>query len=106
MQNNYITLSEAAKRSPGRPSSNAIWRWARKGLKSRSGQRVRLKHIRCGGRIYTTPESLEQFFTAVAEADAQYFQERHHPDQPRPRTDKQRQRDIDRAEHELAEAGI
>ena len=102
----YITLSQAAKCSPGRPSSNAIWRWCRKGIKARSGQRVRLGHIRVGGKIFTTIQNLESFFAAVAEADKDYF------DCPAttPRitvpTSKQRQRSIQRAEARLALAGI
>ena len=40
----YITLTEAAKVAPGRPSTSCLWRWCRKGVISRNGERVRLKH--------------------------------------------------------------
>ncbi len=69
----YITLSQAAKLAPGRPSSNCIWRWCREGVKAASGQRVRLKHMRYGSRIYTTREWLHDFGLALAEADAVHF---------------------------------
>ena len=65
----YISLAHAAKRCPGRPSANAVWRWCRRGVKSRSGERVSLEHIRVGGKIYTTVEALEHFFAAVTQAD-------------------------------------
>ena len=46
MTGEYINLTEAAKRSPGRPHSASIWRWMRKGVLSRSGERITLDHIR------------------------------------------------------------
>ncbi|MCL4198831.1 MAG: DUF1580 domain-containing protein [Phycisphaerales bacterium] len=69
----YITLSQAARLAPGRPSSNCVWRWCREGVKSASGQRVRLKHMRFGSRIYTTRQWLHDFGLALAEADAVHF---------------------------------
>ena len=105
MQDNHISLSEAAQRSPGRPSSNAVWRWCRRGIKSRTGQRVKLNHIRVGGKIYTTPESLAQFFSEVAQADAEYFSRPNTKQESKP-TDTHREKDIDRAEKELQAAGI
>ena len=108
MQNeDHIDLTEAAKRSPGRPSPSAVWRWCRRGIKGRSGERVKLEHIRVGGRIYTTGESLSRFFTAVAEADSAHFDHRREtPTKATSRTEAQRKRAIERAEAELAEAGI
>lgn len=69
----YITLTEAAKIAPGRPSTNCIWRWCRRGVKARGGERVRLQHVRIGGMIYTTARWLEAFGRALADADAKYF---------------------------------
>ena len=37
----HITLSQAAKLAPWRPSSNCVWRWCREGVKAASGTRVR-----------------------------------------------------------------
>ena len=70
---NLLSLAEAAKKIPNRPSNSAIWRWCRKGLRSRSGQLIRLKHVRVGGRIYTSEPYVTDFFHAVAEADIAYF---------------------------------
>ena len=69
----HITLSQAAKLAPGRPSSNCVWRWCREGVKAASGTRVRLKHVRFGSRIYTTRQWLNDFGLALAEADAAHF---------------------------------
>lgn len=69
----YMTLTEAAKIAPSRPSTNCIWRWCRRGVLSRGGERVRLQHVRIGGMIYTTAAWLEQFGRKLAEADAKYF---------------------------------
>jgi len=107
MKTGHISLSEAAKRCPGRPSSNAIWRWCRKGIKSRTGQRVRLEHVRIGGKIYTSPEAMDRFFAEVARQDTEYFKD---PDPVPPAhkqpSDKQRQRSIEEAGAELRQAGI
>ncbi|MFH1418783.1 MAG: hypothetical protein ABII12_10935 [Planctomycetota bacterium] len=67
----YITLTQAAKATPGHVSSASVWRWARKGLRARNGEIIRLRHIRIGGRVYTKREWLEQFHEYVAEADLQ-----------------------------------
>jgi hypothetical protein len=69
----YLTLSQAAGLAPGRPSANAAWRWCRKGVLARNGQRVRLQHIRVGGRVYATAGWVGNFGRMLAEADSQYF---------------------------------
>ena len=105
---NHLTLGQAANRSPGRPSANAVWRWCRKGILSRSGKRIRLNHVRVGGRIFTDPESLDRFFVEVAEADAAHFDaaiaQADHCS--RPISPSRRQREIERTERELQDAGI
>ena len=107
---NYITLTQAAKLAPGRPSINCIWRWCRKGVLARSGQRIRLQHVRIGGKLYTTADWLAQFGQSLAEADANYFkldgQVAVRQPSPGTRTEKQRQVAIERAQRELAEAGV
>jgi len=62
----YITLGEAAELAPGRPSANCIWRWCRKGVLSRGRQRVRLRHVRIGGKIFTKAEWLNEFGQSLA----------------------------------------
>jgi hypothetical protein len=69
----YLTLTEAARIAPGRPAPNCVWRWCRRGVLSRAGERVRLQHVRIGGTIYTTARWLEEFGGKLAEADAKYF---------------------------------
>lgn len=69
-----IVFAEAAAQCPHRPHVSAIWRWCRKGLKTAGGGRVRLEHVRIGGRIYTSNEAMQRFFAAVAAADVAYFQ--------------------------------
>jgi hypothetical protein len=77
-----LTLPAAARRCPrvgDNPSDErqrhpaALWRWCRKGILARSGERVRLKHYRIGGRLYTTEADLVAFFDAVTAADAEHF---------------------------------
>ena len=110
----YLTLGQAAKRCPGRPSTNAVWRWCRRGIKSRSGRRVKLGHVRVGGRIFVTQQSLDQFFKAVAAADAEHFNRSVEigPPSKRPGSthrrhlDRQRGRSIARAKAVLDQAGI
>lgn len=115
----HITLSQAAKLAPGRPSPNCVWRWCREGVKAASGQRVRLKHVRFGSRIYTTRQWLTAFGIALAEADATHFERSDRPpevDDGRPprrpakrsrrnSPDEARRRHI-QAERELEEAGL
>lgn len=72
----YLSLSQAARLAPGRPSSSATWRWCRKGLKARDGSSVYLKHVRVGRTVYTTASWLHQFFEAVAAADQKHFETR------------------------------
>jgi hypothetical protein len=42
-------------------------------VRSRAGLRITLKHIRVGGKIFTTEAWLREFFEKVADADAAYF---------------------------------
>ena len=132
----YISLTQAAKLAPGRPSINCLWRWARRGVIARSGARIRLQHVRIGGKLFTTSEWMSQFGQALAEADVNYFDldsapvlhtgvlDPHRskpalhrsasptrPTRPthstRPaRTDAQRQAAIERAERELKGMGV
>ena len=106
----YITLTQAAKLAPGRPSVNCIWRWCRKGVLARSGQRVNLQHVRIGGKLFTTAAWLSQFGQALADADANYFRLDGKPvipvSAPRGRSEKERQSAIGKAERELAEMGV
>jgi len=72
----HITLGEASHLVPGRPSTNCLWRWCRKGVLARSGLRIRLEHVRIGGRIFTRPNWVEEFSQRLTAADVSYFDAR------------------------------
>jgi len=105
---NFKTLSEVAQSLPGRPHTSAIWRWARKGIKARSGERVRLPHTRIGGKIFVKEDDLTAFLQTLTNADLHYFNTP--PVKPAPslraRTTAQRQKAIAQANARLAKAGI
>lgn len=120
---NLITLTEAAKVAPGRPSTNCMWRWCRRGVLARGGERIRLEHRRIGGKIFTSLPWLEEFGWRLAEADARYFDlceaaaeaaAAQEPPIPRrrrhrvipPSLEQDDLREVEEAERELDEAGI
>lgn len=70
----FVELAEAAKLCPGRPHASTLWRWARRGIKARNGQRIRLRHLRAGAKIYVRPSDIEEFFGEIARADGEHFQ--------------------------------
>ncbi len=108
----HLTMAQAAKVVPGHPSPNCLWRWCRKGVKSRSGERVHLQHVRLGGVIYTTAAWVEEFSRRLAQADASHFELGQRDIMvPRscrsqPSSNKQRQAQLEQVEMELAEAGL
>jgi hypothetical protein len=69
----YLTLSQAARCLPGKPSPTTIWRWMTAGVHG-----VKLQTI-CVGRIrYTTRAWLDEFLTATtAAADAKLVSAQH-----------------------------
>lgn len=113
----FITLTEATKITPGRPSPNCLWRWCRRGVLSRGGERIRLEHRRIGGKIFTTPDWLDDFGRVLAEADTNHFDmrecgpaslsvpSRRQPPNPS-RADSPTTRDVEEAERALDDAGI
>lgn len=113
-QPHYITLTQIAKIAPGRPKTNCVWRWCRKGVMSRSGERVRLKHVRIGGMIYSTRHWLDEFGRRLAEADERYFDlvdaaqrgDAARRRRKETRTEEARRMAIEDAERELRAAGI
>jgi hypothetical protein len=89
----FITLVQASKRLPGHPHLSTLHRWRTRGVNG-----IRLITKKVGHRRVVALSDLESFIEAVtAAADGT----------PAPvRTAKQRQRDIDRAERELARDGV
>ncbi len=51
------------------PHPSVLWRWANVGLKTRSGQRVRLETVRAGSATCSSVPALHRFFSALAAAD-------------------------------------
>lgn len=83
-----LSLSEAAAAVPalkGRKKlhPSTLWRWCRRGVKTRAGHRVRLRHARYGGIIGVTRADLSAFFNEVAEADLEHFDDALPPTPPR-----------------------
>ncbi|MBC7772688.1 MAG: DUF1580 domain-containing protein [Pyrinomonadaceae bacterium] len=69
----HISLAAAAQLSPGRPHVSCVWRWCRKGIQTRDGGRIRLQHIRAGGKMFTRKDWMEAFWSALADRDTAYF---------------------------------
>ena len=90
---NVFPINEAPKHIHGRPSIATVWRWSLYGVGG-----IKLETILIGGRRFSSSEAVQRF------ADARTSQADGAPAPPR--TSRQRQRGIDRAEAELAKAGI
>jgi hypothetical protein len=70
---NCLTLSQAARLTHGSVSPNCIWRWCRQGVRSRTGEVIRLKHVREGGKLFTSKQWLDEFRERLAAADVEHF---------------------------------
>ena len=95
---NVITLTEAAKRLPGRNGKrlhvSSVFRWAERGVHG-----IRLEVIKIGGATCTSEEALQRFAERLtAGRDGQHT--------PVCRTTKQRERASARADRELTEMGV
>jgi len=60
MRERQMTLAEAARTLPGRPSLSTLHRWRTRGLRG-----VRLRTSKCGGRRVVSAADLEAFFAEV-----------------------------------------
>ncbi len=88
-----LTISQAAKTAPGRPSVSTCWRWAMKGVRG-----VKLESYVRGGRRFTTADALQRFIyrtTAASDGNADGLS-----------PTESRRREIDTAEAACREAGI
>lgn len=63
-----LTLSQAAKRIPGRPHPSTLWRHISQGYLAADGSRIHLEHVRYGRRIFTSIEAVERFAKRIADA--------------------------------------
>lgn len=104
----YLPLSTAAKLCPSRPSTPTVWRWARRGVRTRDGSRVYLQVIRSGGNLYTTAEWVQTFMRALAERDRLAFAAEAEAQRVplKSTAKKSRQKDIAAAKRRLAAKGV
>ena len=97
---NYLSLAEAARTVPGKPSPATLWRWITRGCNG-----VKLAAVRFGDRYFVTPEALEDFGREAASAPKAGRTSQGHGDPPS-RTDAARRRDVERAKRACDAAGI
>ena len=83
-----LSLTEAAKAIPGRPSVCSLHRWRLHGVRG-----AKLETVLVGGRRFVSREALERFIAATTAAAA--------GERPPPRTPRQREKAIAAAEREL-----
>lgn len=101
-----LTLSQAGRKVPGGVAPSTVWRWAREGVRARTGEVVRLRCVRAGRKLLIPSDAMIEFFEATAAADAGAFPERAPvtSQRRRPRSATQRQAEIEAAESRLANA--
>ncbi|RIK74926.1 MAG: hypothetical protein DCC68_22150 [Planctomycetota bacterium] len=87
-----ILLADAAKLLPSRPHVSTLWRWFQRGVKGH-----RLETLVVGGKRYTSREALQRFADRLTAAST--------GEPTSARTPRQRQRQIEQAEAELARSG-
>jgi len=63
----FLSMTEAAQSCPNRPSVRTVWRWARQGIRGRSGVRFFLETWKLGGHTFTSREALARFFSAIGD---------------------------------------
>lgn len=102
---NLLTLSQASKRLPRvngkRIHVSTLWRWCRKGLKG-----ICLEYSRVGRSIMVSEAALNQFFTSLAQADAEQTDSHDFKPRPKRRRPGNRQASIDEANTVLRKARI
>lgn len=64
--NDFLTLSEASREIPGKPSLVTLWRWCSKGVK----KGVRLESVCVGGKRMIHRDAIASFLRACTEAGA------------------------------------
>lgn len=107
-EHDQLDLKAAAKLVPNKPSPTAVWRWCRKGILARNGDRIYLEHCRYGRRLFTTKAALEAFAKATADADSEQFAQASsaNPVLIKPRREDRRAADIAAAKDRLKEGGL
>lgn len=64
MENDFLTLSQAAKCFPRPPSTTTLWRWCARGVKGG----IRLRTTSIGGRVYIDRAAIQEFIQRCTEA--------------------------------------
>ncbi len=63
-----LSLREAAKAVPSidgrKPAYGCIWRWCHRGIRG-----IRLEHVKLGGKLATSKEALQRFFSKLTELE-------------------------------------
>lgn len=85
-----LTLPQACREIPGRPSIRTLWRWVNQGIEGR-----RLESIRVGSRRFTSAEAIARFIESGSAGKAAVD----------PRQARIRNAEFKRAQAELSEAG-
>ena len=88
-----LTLSQAAKLLPGTPHVSTLWRWVQHGCRG-----VKLESLALAGRRFTSREALDRFAAATTAAA--------NHEVPSCRTSAQRERAIEQARRELEKERI
>lgn len=96
LSENLATITQLARKL--NVGQATVWRWIRSGVKSKSGQTVKLEAQFIGGRWISSTESLDRFIAATNEAAAD-------SDAPPPRTPGKRLRAAADAGRRLKEMG-
>ena len=88
---NRLSISALARQEGVNPST--VWRWIQRGTRG-----AKLETMQVGGRRFTTQEAFARFVEATTKAA--------NGERPKPRTNRQRQTAIRRAEAKLDALGI
>lgn len=59
-----ISMTEAARMIPGRPTTATVWRWTTRGVAG-----IKLESLKIGGRRLTSREAVERFMAACDASD-------------------------------------
>lgn len=75
----FISMREASKLLPGRPSPTALSVWTSIGCSPGKGERVVLQTLRLGRRVFTKREWIDEFVKSLDRAASAAVAERTRP---------------------------
>lgn len=110
LEQELISLKQAAATYPADVSYSSLLRWYRTGLPCPNGERLYLEGRRIGEKIFTTRQWLDRFIEERTRYDVAERDERMEPPLPirprRRRTTKERERAVERSIAYLEQHGI